>query len=125
MLHFILDDSNLAEMQSFFRQISQRPLCLLAAVILYQTLLTIPWLGLKPFYSRGEPREALVAQAMINSGDWILPQRYGDDIATKPPMTHWLMAAAAQPLGEMREAAARLPSALGGVIVIAAFFWFC
>ncbi|MDE6397033.1 MAG: hypothetical protein K2K84_07165, partial [Muribaculaceae bacterium] len=51
---------------------------LLPAIIV--SILFIPWLGESLFYSKGEPREAIVAVSMIESGDWILPVSYGEDI---------------------------------------------
>ncbi|RMG45005.1 MAG: phospholipid carrier-dependent glycosyltransferase [Candidatus Dadabacteria bacterium] len=100
----------------------QRDFTLLTLVLL---LITLPWLGERPFYSRGEPREALVAQAMLESGDYILPRRYDGDIATKPPLAHWLMVAASLPSGKVDEFSARLPSALLSVITVLGLYLFC
>ena len=77
---------------------------------------------LAPFHSKGEPREALVAQAMLKTGDWILPARYGDEIATKPPMAHWLMAIASSKNGYVSEFTSRLPSILLSLIAISIMF---
>ena len=81
-------------------------------------LLTLPWIGLTPLFSKGEPREALVAQAILNTGNWILPARYGDDFATKPPLTHWLMTVASLPFGEVTEWSARFPAALAMIAAV-------
>nr|MDE6415944.1 dolichyl-phosphate-mannose--protein mannosyltransferase [Duncaniella sp.] len=56
--------------------------CLLFAAILFTFL---PWLGDTLFNTKGEPREAIVALSMINSGDYILPTSCGGDIPYKPP----------------------------------------
>lgn len=77
------------------------------------------------FYTKGEPREAIVAQAMIESGNYILPTVYASEFAYKPPMTHWLMAGFAQLLGgEVTPAIARLPIALALLILVSASFAF-
>lgn len=91
-------------------------------VFVVAALVTIPGLGLKDFCTRGEPREALVAQAMISSGSWILPSVYNGDIPSKPPLTHWLMVSAASITGELNEFSARLPSALISAAFLAFFY---
>ena len=49
-------------------------------IALLSTLVIIPFLGETIFYSKGEPREAIVAYSMLESGNWILPLNYGTDI---------------------------------------------
>lgn len=102
--------------------------------LLYNTLLTstgfwlflalvilwIPWLGETPFYSKGEPREAIVAVSILQSGDWILPVNFGDDIPYKPPFLAWLIAIFAWIFngGVVNEFISRLPSALAAIAMI-------
>lgn len=77
------------------------------------------------FYTKGEPREAIVAQTMIETGDYILPTVYASEFAYKPPMTHWLMAGFAQMLGsEVTPEIARLPIALALLTLVIASFTF-
>ena len=45
----------------------------LIAVIVISCVMLLPFLGLTDFNTKGEPREAVVALSMLNSGDWILP----------------------------------------------------
>jgi 4-amino-4-deoxy-L-arabinose transferase-like glycosyltransferase len=92
-------------------------------VVVLAIALTIPWLG-RPFHTRGEPREALVAQAMVVTGNWISPPAYDGAVPSKPPFSHWLIALASLPTGTVNEATARLPSALAFVLFSAAFFRF-
>lgn len=97
----------------------------LLIVILLSFLAILPWIGLNSFYTKGEPREALVPQAMLETGNWILPQRYGDAFATKPPFMHWFSALVSLPMGEVTEWSARLPVALSGIgIIIMTFMFF-
>lgn len=86
-------------------------------------LLTIPWLGLGHFYTRGEPREALVAVAMLDQMNFILPVFQGE-FAFKPPMLHWLVALFSLPQGHVSEFTARLPSAVASIAMTIGFFCF-
>ena len=93
------------------------------AVLVVAVLLTLPWLGLGHFYTRGEPREALVAVAMMEQGNYILPVFQGE-IAFKPPMLHWLVSLFSLPQGYVSEYTARMPSAIASIVIVFAFFVF-
>ncbi|MDR0976498.1 MAG: glycosyltransferase family 39 protein [Prevotellaceae bacterium] len=89
------------------------------------TLVIVPFLGETLFYSKGEPREAIVAYTMLQSGNWILPLNYGSDIAFKPPMLYWCIAFFSWLGGGVTEFTSRLPSALSFLAmlwVVYAFF---
>ena len=45
-------------------------------IALLSVLVLFPFLGETIFYSKGEPREAIVAYTMLESGNWILPMNY-------------------------------------------------
>lgn len=92
-------------------------------VFLLSALLTLPWIGMGNFYTRGEPREALVAVAMLEQGNFILPFFQGE-FAFKPPMLHWLVALFSLPQGYVSEMTARLPSALACIVMCCAFYSF-
>lgn len=87
-------------------------------VIIICIISVLPWIGLGDFSTKGEPREASVAISMLESGNWILPQVYADEFAYKPPLCHWLMAAASYPQGYVSEFTARLPSAVAFTVMI-------
>lgn len=76
------------------------------------------------FNTRGEPREAVVAMSMLRDGNWILPVNNGDEIAFKPPLLHWLVAAFSYVSGEVSEFTSRLPSALAGTLMVMSTFGF-
>ncbi len=80
----------------------------------------IPWLGETLFYSKGEPREAIVAMAMLQSGDWVLPTTFGCEMPFKPPFLAWLIAAFSLIFngGVVNEFISRLPSALAGIMLV-------
>jgi 4-amino-4-deoxy-L-arabinose transferase-like glycosyltransferase len=81
-------------------------------VLCISMLLTLPWITVGEFYYKGEPREASVATFIMNTGNWILPAGYADEVAYKPPFMHWLIVLFSLPAGYVSEATARLPSAL-------------
>ena len=87
--------------------------------------LWMPWLGDCLFYSKGEPREAIVAMSMLQSGNWVLPVTAGE-MPYKPPMLAWLISIFAVVFngGVVNEFVARMPSALAAIaMVMATFFW--
>lgn len=85
---------------------------------------TLPWLGRKPFHTRGEPREALVIESIVSEGKWILPSGYGGIVPSKPPLMHWLAAACSEVAGEVSNFTARLPSALAYLLALYLFWRF-
>jgi 4-amino-4-deoxy-L-arabinose transferase-like glycosyltransferase len=93
-------------------------------VLFIATLSTLPWIGLGEYYTKGEPREASVAISMLNEGNWILPYVYADEIAYKPPFTHWMMALCSMPGGEVTPFTSRLPSAVAFILMAGCCFGF-
>ena len=85
-------------------------------------LMTLPWITMGEFYTKGEPREATVASCMLNTGNWVLPSDYADEVAYKPPFMHWFIAAFSLPVGHVTETTARLPSALSLIGITMMFF---
>lgn len=84
-------------------------------------LLYAPPAARTPFFTKGEPREALVVRNMVEDGDWLLPKRAsanGWTIASKPPFFHWLGAAASKIAGATTEWTVRLPSLLLATIAV-------
>ena len=69
-------------------------------------------LGRAPFYDKQEAREALVVREIVQSGNWILPLRNGNEVPSKPPLYHWLAALIIKPTGPLDELTLRLPSAI-------------
>jgi 4-amino-4-deoxy-L-arabinose transferase-like glycosyltransferase len=81
-------------------------------------------LGDASLWHSQEGRVALIAQHMLQSGDWITPKAQGDEVAGgKPVLYHWLVAA----WGWMRgldEVAVRGPSAGAAVaLTIVLYLW--
>ena len=73
----------------------------------------LPFLGLADFNTKGEPREAVVAYSILDSGNWILPTNNGGEMPYKPPFFHWCIAALSLLNGgTVNEFTSRLPSAI-------------
>jgi 4-amino-4-deoxy-L-arabinose transferase-like glycosyltransferase len=72
-----------------------------------------------PFYTKGEPREAIVVQQMLAEREFILPLRSRGEIPSKPPLFHWLGAIASTTVGSVSETTTRLPSLLASLATIA------
>lgn len=96
--------------------INSRNALWIVALIVIATLL--PFLGETMFNSKGEPREAIVAVSMLNSGDWILPVSNGDVIPYKPPFMAWCIALFSLLAGHVTEYTSRLPSALALIVLV-------
>lgn len=99
-------------------QISSRKL--LALLLLLTLIVTfLPWIGDTLFNTKGEPREALVALSMVNSGNYILPESYGADIPYKPPFLAWLIVGCSWLTGgQITEFSSRLPSVIATILLI-------
>lgn len=93
-------------------------------IALLSVLVIVPFLGETIFYSKGEPREAIVAYTMLESGNWILPTNYGVEIAYKAPFLYWAIAVVSSILGGVTEFSSRMPSALAFLAMQLVFFCF-
>ena len=81
---------------------------------LFALLILATGLGLRDPWPADEPRFALVAKQMVESGDWLFPHRGGELYSDKPPLFMWLQAALLWLTGEMR-IAFLLPSLLAAL----------
>ena len=98
-------------------------LCWILALLCFLSLFL--FIGQTEFNTRGEPREALVGLAMLEEGNWTLPITNGTDIAYKPPLFHWMIAAISTVIGEVNEYTSRMPSAIAlAVMVLSGFFFY-
>ena len=75
-------------------------------------VLYFPYLGSTPMFDKGEPREALAVQDIVQRGEWLFPLKRATAIPSKPPMFHWSAALTYQVTGVLDEATIRFPSAL-------------
>jgi 4-amino-4-deoxy-L-arabinose transferase-like glycosyltransferase len=98
------------------------PVCV--AVLLGVSLLLFYYgLGTSELW-RTESLRAIIAQQMLDSGDWIVPRLYGEPLFTKPPGMYIAIALCSLPLGHVTEVTARLPSALAATGCVLLFWWY-
>ena len=74
-------------------------------------VLYFPYLGRSPFFDKGEPREGLAVQDIVQRGEWLFPLKRATAIPSKPPLFHWSAALTYQATGRLNEATIRFPSA--------------
>ena len=87
-------------------------LLLLLALLLFSS-----GLGLRDPWPADEPRYALVAKQMVESGDWLFPHRGQELYPDKPPLFMWVIAACLWLTGSLR-VAFLLPSLLAGLLSV-------
>jgi 4-amino-4-deoxy-L-arabinose transferase-like glycosyltransferase len=80
-------------------------------------------LGRVPFYTKGEPREAVQVWEQVHHGDWILPVLNRHGLPSKPPLFHWLAGAASFLFGGVTEFSVRFPSAALATLSVLLVFW--
>ncbi len=91
---------------------------LVVLILAAQSIFPI-WLSLNdhPLYAPDEGRYGSVSEAMVQTGNWLVPMIDGHPHLTKPPLVYWLQAAALKAVGE-DEFALRLPSVLAATLIV-------
>ena len=92
-----------------------RPQILLLLLVLFALAAGI---GMREPSPPDEPRFALAAQTMVDSGDWLVPRRGREAYAEKPPVFMWMQAASWTLVRDWR-AAFLLPSLLAALATLA------
>jgi 4-amino-4-deoxy-L-arabinose transferase-like glycosyltransferase len=98
-----------------------------ASIALFCALLFFQTLGARELISSHEARAAQNAQAMLDSGDWLLPRLFDGRVELqKPPLYYWLVALAGWANGGRVDAwSVRLPAALAGLGTVLLVYWLC
>jgi 4-amino-4-deoxy-L-arabinose transferase-like glycosyltransferase len=110
--------ANGARGQAWFSDLAEPPLAI-AVLVLVGVALFLVNLGGYPFYTKGEPREAVTVFNMLHGGGFILPLRAGIEVPSKPLLMHWLAAIISMLAGGISEWTVRMPSglfAIGGML---------
>ena len=102
---------------------SSEPLPWAVAILIFTLFLYFFGLGRIPFYTKGEPREAVQVWEEVHSGEWVLPMRNGREVPSKPPLFHWLGGVTSLITGQVDEFSIRLPSALLATLSVLLVFW--
>ncbi|UKN02142.1 glycosyltransferase family 39 protein [Paracrocinitomix mangrovi] len=87
------------------------------------TLLLLVYLGFNGIIElrNEEPRRAIVAIEMLESGDYLIPHIYGETYYNKPPLFNWLLAGSFKIFGT-GEWAVRFPGVIS-LLLIGFLFW--
>lgn len=101
----------------------ERTIVHLLLLIALCAALYLPYLGSIPFFDKGEPREALAVQDIVQRGEWLVPLKRATDIPSKPPLFHWSAALVTQLTGSFNEATIRFPSALYATLGVLLIYW--
>jgi len=100
---------------------------LVAGAALAAALVLLPGLGARDLWAPDEPRYGRIAEELRRlergAGDLVLLRLHGAPYTQKPPLYYWLAAGSGAPLGRVTEVAARLPSALAGIALVAITAW--
>lgn len=94
------------------------------AVVAIASALYLTGLAELPFYTKGEPREAIVAWDMAHGSSLVLPLRNGTEIPSKPPFFHWLALLTSHAMGAVTELSTRLPSAILAILAVLGTYLF-
>src|SRR5579863_1623255 len=103
---------------AWFSDLAEPPLAILVLTLAGIALFLVN-LGGYPFYTKGEPREAVTVFNMLHGGGFILPLRAGIEVPSKPLLMHWLAAIISMMAGGVSEWTVRMPSglfAIGGML---------
>jgi 4-amino-4-deoxy-L-arabinose transferase-like glycosyltransferase len=92
----------------------------LVLIVLYVCLFS--GLGAIGLVGPDEPRYAAIARAMAETHDWVTPRLWGTPWFEKPVLYYWAAGMAMRIFG-VSEFAARLPSALAGLLAAVAIAW--
>jgi len=87
-------------------------------------VLYFPYLNATPFFDKGEPREALAVQDIVQRGEWLFPLKRATAIPSKPPMFHWSAALTSEFTGVLNETTIRFPSAFYATLGVLLLYFF-
>ena len=93
------------------------PWRLLLLLMLLDAVVILPTLGARTLWQIDESRLAVIGREMTETGDWLIPRIGGQVYACYPPLAYWGIAASGSAFG-WNEWAARLPSAMAGVLLV-------
>ena len=94
----------------------------LAVIVLLWAGIYLPGLGRLELKGE-EPRRAVPAIAMLETGNWLVPHLNHQPYLSKPPLVNWLIAGSMGITGRRDEFAARLPSVLAMLALALALVW--
>jgi len=87
-------------------------------IIALACILFLHGLGAVSLWDPDEPRQAIMAQEMMDRSDYVHPYLNGKPYLEKPPLHPWLIVLTAKITGKLDEFSARLPSALAAMALL-------
>ena len=93
-------------------------------LLVFSLLLNLPYMHLREFQGE-EGRRVIIAQHMLETGEWIVPYVEGRVYLNKPPLFNWALALIFQFTGVISEASARMVSVIAAFLcaVSLSLFW--
>lgn len=91
----------------------------LVVPVLLATALFLPAIGQRSIYHPDEARYAVLAKAMLESGDWLVPRIDDEPHFEKPPLFTWAIALVSGLSGGVSALTATLPAAASGIAGVA------
>lgn len=80
--------------------------------------------GHRGLWSAHEGRAAQNAQNILDTGNWVVPRLFTDDIELqKPPLYYWLVALFSAPEGQVRSTTVRAPSTYSAIVGLVLIFF--
>jgi 4-amino-4-deoxy-L-arabinose transferase-like glycosyltransferase len=92
------------------------------ALLVAGVLVSFAGIANHELWTPDEPRVAGIAREMWESRTWAVPRLSGEPFLEKPPLAWWAQAAVYEAAGRTSAGLARLPSALFGLLTLAATF---
>ncbi len=89
-----------------------------ALLLVIAAAMLFSFLGTRDLWAPDEPKYALVAREMIETGEFLIPHVNGAPYPDKPPLMFWAIAAVSLLTGGVTPAAAVLPSIVAALFVL-------
>lgn len=102
-----------------FGRITWRHWSVLFVGVAYFLVAILPLLGYSRVFQVSEGREGVVVKAMVEQDNYVLPLRHQQIIPSKPLLFHWLSLGLLKQGSDYDEFQLRLPSVLGGMLLLA------
>ncbi len=93
-------------------------------LLAFALLLNLPYIHLREFQGE-EGRRVIIAQHMLETGEWIVPYFEGKVYLNKPPLFNWALAVMFKLTGVISEASARMVSVIAAFLcaISLSLFW--
>lgn len=94
----------------------QKPITMIIFICIVSVL---PWLGLSDLYTPIQTADTVTAEAMLKSGNWVLPTLPSGEICYDHPILPWLITIFSSFQGYISKLTLQLPGALAFIVMMA------